>query len=139
MRDDVVPAIVSEVGAVFASYPAAIRARLLELRQLVFETAAASQEIGPITETLKWSEPAYLTAATKSGSTIRIAWKPKTPNSYGMYFNCRTTLVDDFRTLFSNVFTFEGNRAIVFDVDDDVPSDQLCTCIAMALTYHLNK
>jgi hypothetical protein len=33
-------------------------------------------------------------------------------------------------------FKFEGNRAIVFDLDETVPVDSLAFCIAAALTYH---
>ena len=53
-----------------------------------------------------------------------------------MYFNCQTTLVETFRTLFPNEFRFEGNRAIVFNASDAVPTDALAFCIAAALTYH---
>jgi hypothetical protein len=56
-----------------------------------------------------------------------------------MYFNCQTTLVETFRTLFPKDFRFEGNRAIVFDELDEVPRDSLVFCIAAALTYHRVK
>ncbi|MCF8197453.1 MAG: hypothetical protein K9J42_01705 [Sulfuritalea sp.] len=56
-----------------------------------------------------------------------------------MYFNCRTTLVEMFRTTFAGDFRFEGNRAIVFDIADTPPTDALGFCIAAALTYHRNK
>lgn len=62
----------SAVAAAFASYPEPIRARLLALRRLIFATAAATQGVGPLEETLKWGQPAYLTPATRAGSTIRI-------------------------------------------------------------------
>ena len=45
-------------------------------------------------------------------------------------------LVDTFRTAFPDTFTFEGNRAIVFDQGDRVPVRELTVCIATALTYH---
>jgi hypothetical protein len=44
--------------------------------------------------------------------------------------------VATFRTLFPNEFVFEGNRAIVFNVADTVPTDALTICIGAALTYH---
>jgi len=56
-----------------------------------------------------------------------------------MYFHCRTNLVDTFRSLFPTELKFEGNRAIVFDESDAVPTDTLTFCIAAALTYHRNK
>jgi hypothetical protein len=62
------------VAAAFSIFPAGVRARLLEVRELIFETAADIKGVGPLTETLKWGEPAYLTQATGSGSTIRLGW-----------------------------------------------------------------
>ena len=125
-----------QVAAVFDGYPAKLRKRLLRLRQLIFDTAAATEGVGQLDETLKWGEPAYLTTQSKSGSTIRIDRLRPGDSHYAMYFNCNTSLVDTFRTLFSSGFSYQGNRAIVFDVDQDVPFEELSFCIAMALTYH---
>ncbi|MHA1572057.1 MAG: DUF1801 domain-containing protein, partial [Alphaproteobacteria bacterium] len=61
-----------DVAAVFDAYPAALRRRLMALRQLIFETAALSEGVGPLTETLKWGQPSYLTQQSGSGTTIRI-------------------------------------------------------------------
>ena len=110
----------------------------MALRQLIFEIAEATEGVGPIRETLKWGEPAYLTEATGSGTTIRLGWKAAAPTRYAMYFHCRTHLVDSFRALFPEL-RFEGNRAIVFDESDEVPQEPLSVCIAMALTYHRDK
>ena len=129
----------STVAQAFEAYPPAMRLRLLALRQLIFDTAAATEGVGPLDETLKWGEPAYVTSQSKSGSTIRIDWKKKSPSQYAMYFNCQTSLVETFRTLFPHDFKFEGNRAIVFGESDAVPQDALALCIAAALTYHRAK
>lgn len=123
------------VAAVFDSYPAGVRLKLLGVRSLIFQTALENESIGTLTETLKWGEPAYLTEATKSGSTLRIAWKKSMPDQYGLYFNCRTTLVDTFRTLFPEL-VYEGNRAIVLSADEEPPWDSLSICIGATLTYH---
>ena len=88
-----------EIDSVFRAYPADIREKLYDLRHLVLETAAAIETVGPVTETLKWGEPAYLTEVSKSGSTIRIGWKEASPTQYAMYLNCNTSLVDTYRTL----------------------------------------
>ena len=127
------------VAKVFASYPANVRRNLLTIRELIFSLASSIEGVGKIEETLKWGEPAYLTSMSKSGSTIRIAWKKSAPLQYAMYFNCQTNLIDTFRSLFRSEFKFEGNRAIVFDVSEKVPIDSLRICIAAALTYHRNK
>ena len=51
----------------------------------------------------------------------------------------RTNLVETFRARFPIELKFEGNRAIVFDESDAVPTDALAVCIAAALTYHRDK
>ena len=83
----------------------------MTLRRIIFETAARNDDVGALEETLKWGEPAYVTSNTKSGSTVRIAWKRKNPDQYAMYFNCRTNLIETFRTMFADDFKYEGNRA----------------------------
>jgi hypothetical protein len=60
------------VDAVFGAYPKPIKAKLLALRQLIFDTAKTTKGVGALEETLKWGQPSYLTTKTKSGSTIRI-------------------------------------------------------------------
>ena len=127
------------VAQAFAACPPAMRRKLLALRELIFQTAASTPGVGPLEETLKWGEPAYVTSQSKSGSTVRIAWKKARPAQVAMYFNCQTSLVQTFRTLFPTEFKFEGNRAIVFDEADAMPADALALCIAAALTYHRAK
>ena len=129
----------ADVAAVFSTFPARVRARLLEVRGLIFETAADIEGIGPLTETLKWGEPAYLTEATGSGSTVRLGWFRSSERDCAVFFNCRTTLVDDFRSQFPDVFAFEKNRAILLHARKPLPSAPLSTCVRMALTYHRRR
>ena len=128
-----------QVDEVFSRFPPEARQLLLELRTLVFETAAAHPEVGPLTEGLRWGEPAYLTEETKSGSTVRLGWKSSTPAKAYLYVNCRTDLVDSFRTLFGEKLAFEGNRAVALSLNQAIPRAQLQVCIEMALTYHLGR
>ena len=128
-----------EVAAVFLSYPREHRRKLLQIRELIFETAGRTEGVGTIEETLKWGEPAYLTPETGSGSTIRIAWKESAPQQCAVYFHCQTSLVSTFREMFPDSLRFEGNRSIVLRRDDRIPVEQLSSCIALALTYHKNK
>ncbi len=95
--------------------------------------------LGDIEETLKWGQPSYLTQQSKSGSTIRIGREKKTQGDFAIYFKCQTTLVAAFKERYKNIFRYEGNRAILFNVGDKIPIRELSHCIAMALTYHLNK
>ena len=123
------------VADVFNNYPPEMRKKLLFLRALIFETAA-DLDVGEVEETLKWGEPSYI---AKQGSTIRMDWKPRDPEHYALYFNCKTTLVETFEALYGNLFCYEGNRAIIFTRLELIPVKQLKQCIALALQYHRLK
>lgn len=129
----------NEVNQKFNSYPDDIKPKMENLRNLIYEVAKNTEGVGEIKETLKWGEPAYLTAKTKSGTTIRIDWKDKNPDQIGMYVSCNTNLISTFRTMFKDDLKFEGNRAIVLAADKPLPKKQLMICIQMSLRYHLDK
>lgn len=117
-------------------FPPLVRERLLEVRTLIFDIAAKSDGVGPLTEALKWGEPAYLTEATGSGSTIRLGWNKSSERNCAILFNCRTTLVDTFRSQFPEAFVYEKNRAILLSASAPLPKAPLSICLFMALTYH---
>ncbi|MEM8694908.1 MAG: DUF1801 domain-containing protein [Pseudomonadota bacterium] len=123
------------VAARFAEYDDAIRTRLLELRALIFAIAAENDEIGPIEETLKWNEPAYLNPA---GTTIRLNAHKQADDEYAFYVHCQTDLVDRYLQLYGGQLRCEGSRAVIFKRDDGLPTEAVKHCIAMALTYRLN-
>ena len=54
-------------------------------------------------------------------------------------FNCRTTLMEDFRSQFPGVFAYEKNRAILLDASGPLPEAPLSACLGMALTYHRRR
>ncbi len=103
------------VASVFKAYPPGIRAKLMALRELVFDTAEKTPAVGRLTETLKWGQPSYLTQETGSGTTVRID-RLKAADGYAAYFHCQSGLVEQFRELYPDTFTYEGKRAIVFGV-----------------------
>ena len=125
-----------QVELKFQAYPDDIKPKLLYLRRLILETATESEAIEEMEETLKWGEPSYL---VKKGSTIRIDWKPKTPDQYAMYFKCTSKLVPTFKAVYGDLFKYEKNRAILFDLNDPIPEEELKECIALALKYHSLK
>jgi len=127
-----------EVKEIFNKIDEKVRTKLFFLRELIFETAKQTVGVGELEETLKWNEPSYVTSKPKSGSTIRIN-RIKTSNKYAMYFNCQTTLVSTFMQIYPTEFKYDGNRAIIFYMEEKVPAKELSHCISLALTYHLNK
>ena len=127
------------VDAVFSAYPKPIRTKLLSLRRLIFDTAGTTEGVGRLEETLKWGQPSYLTPETKSGSTIRIDQVKSTAGQYAVYFHCQTDLVATFRERYPRAFSYGGNRSILFNAADEIDEAALRHCLALALTYHLNK
>ena len=129
----------SAVAEVFATYAPAPRKKLIELRDIIYQVAATTEGVGTLGEALRWQQPSYLTPETGSGSTIRIDAVKGQPDRYAMYFHCQTGLVDHFKQIYPNTFKYEGNRAIIFDVANELPQAELRHCVSLALTYHLRK
>jgi hypothetical protein len=125
-----------EFKAKLANYPDLVQEKMQFLRELVLETAAELPELKELEETLKWGEPSFI---AKNGSTLRMDWKEKAPNQYAMYFKCTSRLVETFRMVFEHQFKFEGKRAIVFQLEQKIPTKEVKECIKAALTYHKVK
>jgi len=124
------------VESKFDSYPDGAKNRINQLRHLILEVAEQSDHVTKVEETLKWGEPSYV---TKTGSTIRIDWKSKAPDQYAIYFNCNTNLVETFKIIYGSTFSYEKNRAIVLDINQKIPVEELKVCVETALCYHLLK
>ncbi len=120
------------VAQKFDSYPAEVRDKLEKLRSLIFEVAK-EEGLGSIEESLRWGEPSYL---SKTGSAIRVDWKNDKSEQYSLYFNCNTKLVDTFKAIYPDVFHYSGNREIIFQLDQALPTKELKHCISLALRYH---
>lgn len=133
------PAMPADVAAAFEAFPSKVRSRLREVRQLIFETAGRLEDVGPLTETLKCGEPAYLTEATGSGSTIRLGRTRGDETTCAVFFNCQTNLVSTFRSQFPDEFAYQGDRALLLNVSGRLPVAPLASCSALALTYHQTK
>ena len=110
--------------------------KLEAIRKLIYDIAKKNPDIEALEETLKWGEPSYL---VKKGSTLRMDWKSKAPDQYAVYFKCTSKLVLTFREVYGDLFQYEKNRAIVFQLNDKVPRQELSNCIEAALTYHRIK
>lgn len=125
-----------KVKTVFDNYPVHVKKQMLQLRELVLSAALEIDGLEKLEESLKWGEPSYL---TKKGSTVRMDWKEKNPEQFAIYFKCTSKLVPTFKTIYKDKFKFEGTRAIVFKLKDQIPEAELKHCISMALTYHKIK
>ncbi len=124
------------VQGVFDAYPSEVNQQMRALRTLVLETASEIPELVSLEETLKWGEPSYL---TKHGSTLRMNWKKKNPNQFAMYFKCTSKLVSTFKEVFDDSLKYETTRAVVFQLDDEIPEAKIKECIKATLRYHKVK
>ena len=122
----------ADVDAAIEAHEAGTVRRLQRLRALIHRIAEEA-EAGPLFETLKWGQPAFLTKETGSGSTIRID-ATKRPGEVAVYFICTTRLVDTFRERFPEL-RYEGSRAILFGPDEPIDDEALSHCLAIALTH----
>ena len=125
-----------DVQVVYQNYPVAVRPKIERIRNLIIEVAKEASEIDFLEETLKWGEPSFL---ARRGSTIRVDWKERSPDQYAVYFKCTSKLIPTFKKKYGKLFSFEGNRAIVFQMDEDIPVKELKNCVRTALEYHRRK
>ena len=130
------PEMPAAVAAAIADYPEPARDTFHAIRAIVIGAAQTNPGIGPLTETLKWGEPSYLTEASTSGTTLRIAWKPARPDQIGVFLHCQTTLVETMRSIYPEAFDYDGNRALFVRLDAALPTDALDHCARLAQTYH---
>jgi len=127
-------AIDPEVREAFAAFPPALRERLLELRALVLE-AAAEAEV-EVVETLKWGQPSYLPKKARTGSTLRLG---QVEDDVAMFFHCQTTLVEEFRVTHGDRLRYQGNRALLWTLDEPIPVAVVKACATAALRYHVRR
>ena len=127
----------SAVAQAFEAFPPQERRALMELRELIFETAAETEGVGRLEETLKWGQPAYLTPETKSGSTLRLG-KMKS-GDVAVFAHCQTSIIADFRSLFPDDCNYEGNRAVCFSAGEAIPLEKLRLLVVSALNYRIRK
>ncbi len=127
-----------EIRSAFETLPQENRAKCTKLRKLALEVAAEHSEIGPLTETLKWGAPSYLTEATKAGTTLRI-WQTKNDKNPALFVHCQTSLIARFQELYPTTFEYRDNRALVLKASVSEAVDALKHCMALTFTYHLWK
>ena len=124
------------VKAIFDKYPDHVSPEMLQLRNWVIKCAEELEEIKVLVETLKWGEPSYL---VKKGTTLRMDWKEKNPNHIALFFQCTSMMLPTIKRVFGNSLTYEKNRAVIFNLNEELSEKEIKACIEMALTYHKYK
>lgn len=107
------------------------------IRALIERTAAETEGVGPLIESVKWGEPSFTPQKPRVGSSVRI--QQRANGDVALMFICHTNLVEEFRTHYGNRLVFEGNRAIVLPDGRITDEEAVSHCLAMAFTYHRRK
>ena len=131
------PPMVPQVKAAFDAFPPPARPGLDLLRTLIFARAAEFPNIGPLTEDLRWGQPAYLTPDTGAACSLRIGIAPG--GDVALFVHCKTGLIQSFAAGPGAALRIQGTRAVMFKSATDIPAPAILLLIGQALTYHLAK
>lgn len=128
------PPLPEHIEQVVTTWPDAAQRVYHLLRQIIFDTAAQNAQVARLSEDLKWGEPSFL---TKTGTTLRIAWKPQAPEDIGLFVICRTDLLDQVRSLYPDAFRYEGTRALYLQLAAPIPNEAVAYVASRTQTYKL--
>ncbi|WP_339767388.1 hypothetical protein [uncultured Pseudosulfitobacter sp.] len=117
-----------------AQWPAPARARFDALRAAIL-SAAYDASVGPVTESLKWGQPAWRPATPRTGSTLRLNWSPEAPDVLTAYVDCKTDLAPRMASLYPDL-TNDGRRALALSLNAPLDTQPIAHLAAMTLTYH---
>lgn len=126
------------VQAAFAAMSKRAGNVLLQVRERILAQSAANAAIGPVTETLKWGQPSYLTDQTKAGSTLRLG-ATKKDKEPAIFVHCQSGLAEEIRDLYGHTLSVPDKRHIVLPDTIEDHTDALDHIIALILTYHARK
>lgn len=117
-----------------ARWPAAARARFDSLRAAIL-SAAHDASVGPVTESLKWRQPAWRPATPRTGSTLRLNWSPEVPEVLTLYVDCKTDLAHRMVSLYPDLPN-DGRRALTLPLEGPAVTEAVAHLAAMTFTYH---
>ena len=88
-----------------------------------------------VEETLKWEKLSY---RTNKGSII-IDSKVENPDQYALKFKRTSTFVTTLKAIYKDTIKNVNTRALVFQMDQTFPTEEIKQCIKAALTYQIVK
>ncbi len=119
-----------------AAWPEPAQAHLWRCRTLFHEVAAA-RAIGPLSESLKWGQPAWRPARPRTGSTLRLDWSAALPDRLCLLVDCKTDLAARLAQLYPALGPNDLRRRIALRLDAPFPEQAIAHLAEMTFTYHL--
>ena len=110
----------------------------LQTFRMLFHDVAATADIGPLDESLKWGQPAWRPRAPRTGSTLRLNWSAADPARITAYVDCKTDLAAQMHLRFPDLPGNDGRRALSFNLSDP-NTEALWQLAHLTFTYHRAK
>lgn len=132
------PPLAPDLLATFAHWPNAAQNTALSVRTLCWRVAEAAG-IGPLSESLKWGQPAWRPIKPRTGSTLRISWRADAPDRLDLFVDCKTDLAARFTAQFPDAFDSDARRRLTIATVAPVPEDALRHLAHQTFTYHRRK
>ncbi len=121
-----------------AAWPSDARAIFAEIRALIL-IAAKESDAGPIEESLKWGQPAWRPKRPRQGSTLRLDWQVKLPQTLALFVDCKTNLSATMQEIYPSEFQYEANRALRLTLDNPLPRQAIDHLARITFTYHRKR
>ena len=132
------PPIAPDLLNTFALWPDAAQSRAFDIRTLCWRVAEAA-DIGALSESLKWGQPAWRPLRSRTGSTLRLSWDANAPQRLDLFVDCKTDLAARVIDRFPAIFGSDGRRRLTLPTDGPLPEDALWFLAEQTLTYHRTK
>jgi hypothetical protein len=136
LQKDDKPAMPADVASAFEAFPAAIRDRLLTVRRPLFQIAAETGGVGPVTETLKMGRAGLFDVRERqrqyhpTGPGVLVARSLR--RAVHWPHDAGRELPQPIR----RCFRLRENRALLLNPTAPLPETELSICLRRALTYH---
>lgn len=123
------------VSHITSLWPAEAQLKFAHIRTLILDVGADA-DIGPLTESLKWGQPAWRPDRPRTGSTLRLNWSDKLPQTLALFVDCKTTLAADMLAAYPHDFQYESNRAMRMQLNTPLPEGAIAHLAHATFTYH---
>ncbi len=132
------PPLAPDLLNTFALWPDVAQTQAFVIRTLCWRVAEAA-DTGPLTESLKWGQPAWRPVKPRTGSTLRLSWNAATPDGLDLFVDCKTDLAARITTRFPDAFQSDKRRRLTLRTDSPPPEDALWHLARATFTYHQPK
>lgn len=118
-----------------ACWPMEAQTSFARIREVILD-AAQNADIGPVTESLKWGQPAWRPERPRTGSTLRLNWSVDQPETIALFVDCKTTISAEMFAAYPDEFSYETNRAMRLQLGAEIPKSAIAHLAQVTFTYH---